>query len=231
VQLYDGTSTSKVCMFQTDITRDCGFQMALLLHTCVCFKNKSRASPAVIWNFEYTRVYISNRHEAVRSFHMALLLHKAICFKQKLRVSLAVRWVFYFTSVYISSRKYAWEQMPSGTSISQVRIFQTDITRECSSQMELQLPKCVCYKQTSRVSAAVRCHFYFTSVYVSDRHEAWVHLSDGSYHPQACMFQTRMRRCAALIWHFYCTSVYVANRHHAWVQLSDDTSTPQVYML
>jgi hypothetical protein len=188
VQLSDGTSTLQVCMLQSYTTRECSSMMALLLQKCVCCTHTSRVSATVRWHSYFKSVYVSNkhhawvqpsygssnahvyifsnRHEAVRSFQMALQLHKAVIFKHKLRLSLAVRWGSYFTSVYVSNKQYAWEQMSDGTSTSQVRIFQTNITRECSSHMELLLHKCVCYTQTSRVSAVVRWHLYFTSVYV-----------------------------------------------------------------
>jgi hypothetical protein len=160
---------------------------------------------------------------------MALQLHKAVIFKHKLRLSLAIRWGSCFTSVYVSNIQYAWEQMSDGTSTSQARIFQTNITRECSSHMELILHKCVCYKHTSRVSATVIWHFYFTSVYVPDIHEAWVHLSYGSYNSQASMCQTCMRWCAAFRWHIYFKSVYVSNVQYYWVQPSWGTSTSHCY--
>jgi hypothetical protein len=211
VQLSDGTSTSKVFVFQTDITRDCSFQMALILHKCVWFKQTSRVSPTVRWLFACTSVYISNRHEAVRNFQMALLLHKDVCFKQKLRVSLAVRWEFYFTSVYVWNRRYAWEQMSNGTSTAQGCILQTDIMRERSSHMELILHKCVCYKHTSRVSAAVRWHFSTS---------------------QVCMFTTYMRHeCNSQMALRLHKLVYISKWHDAWVQLSDGTSTSLVCMV
>ena len=191
------------------------------------------------WHFYFTSLYVSNRHPAWEqlsdgtstshgcvfqtdstrscSRQMTLLLYKSVCFNQTSRANAAVRWHFYFTSLYVSIIHHAWVQLADGTSTSQVCMFQTDITRECSSMMTLLLQKCVCFIHTSRVTAAARWHSYFTSVYVSKIHHAWVQLSYGSSNAQVCILQTDMRRCAAFRWHFYGTRLYVSNRNYAWV--------------
>jgi hypothetical protein len=180
VQLSDGTSTSQVCMCQTEVTGGCSRQMAFLLHNRVCFKMTSRVSAAVRWHFLFTRVYVSNKHEAVRICLLALIIHKCVCSKQAWGVRAVVWWHFYFTRLYGSDRHET------------VRSF----------QMALLLHKFVCFEQKSRAGAAVRWHFCFTSVYVSKWHRAWVPLLDGTSHSQVCMFQTNMTRCAVVYRHF-----------------------------
>ena len=143
------TSTSQVCMFRTDITRERSCQMAFLLYKAVCVKQPVRVSAAVKWHFYFSSVYVAQRHHARMqlsngtstlqvcmfqsdttrecSCQMALLLHKSVCFKQTSRVS-------------------AYLTIPNST--SKVCMFKSDITRECSYQMALLLHKCVCFIQT-----------------------------------------------------------------------------------
>jgi hypothetical protein len=119
-----------------------------------------------------------------------------------------------------------------------------------SFQMAHLLQTCVCFKHTLLLSATVMRHFYFTLLYVSKWHYAWVQRSDGTSTSQVYMSQldtTRECMChmplllhkcvcfkhisrmrVAARWHFYFTSVYVPNRRHAWGQPSDGTSTSQV---
>ena len=174
-------------MFQTYMRRECTCHVTVLIHKRLCFEKawdgaqlSNGTSTSNVCMFQTYVTIECNRHAA-------LLLHIAIRFKMTLRLSAAVRWHFYFTSLYVSIRHHTWVHVSYATSTSQVCMFQTYITHACSCPMALLLHKCVCTKQTSRVRATVRWHFYFTSVFVSKWHRAWVQLSDGTSYSQFCM--------------------------------------------
>jgi hypothetical protein len=231
VQLSDGTSTSQVCMFWTNITRECSSMMALLLQKCVCCTHTSRVSATVRWHSYFKSVYVSNKHHAWVQ---------------------TVIWLFECTRVYIFKHTWGGAQLSDGTSTSQGCNLQTQTTLEFSCQMGLLLHKCVCFKQTICMRANVRLHFYFASAYISNKHYAWVQLSHGTSTSQVCMLHTDItRECscqmalilhkcvclnhtcdksAATRWHFHLTRVYISKWHEAWVQQSNCTSTSLVFM-
>jgi hypothetical protein len=229
-QLSTGTSNSQVCMFQTSMRCECSCLMALLIHKTVRFRHTWDG--AQLSDVTSTSQVCIFRTDTPRESNcqMALLRHKAVCFKQTLCVSAAVKWHFYFTSVHGSYRHHARIQLSDGTSTLHVCMCQSYTTRECSCHMPLLRHTSVCLKQTSRVSAALWWHFYFKSVYVSNRHHAWLRLPDGTPTSHVCMFQKQITRESSCHMELRIHTCVYFKQTWGGAQLSYGTATSQGYM-
>jgi hypothetical protein len=231
--LTDGTCNSQVCMFQPYMRCACSCMMSLLFHKVVWFRQTWDG--AQLSDGTSTSQVCMFRTEVTRgcSRQMALLLHNRVCFKMTSRVSAAVRWPFLFTSQFVCF-KQTWRgaRLSTGTSNSQVCMFQTSMRCEYSCLMALICHTVVWFRQTwdgaqlsdDGTSTSQVCMFRTDIPHESSCQMALL------LHTAVCFKQT-LRVRAVVKWHFFFTSLYVSIRHHARMQLSDGTSTLQVCML